>query len=363
MVRIDILDTKGRIVTRLFRRGLIVVTLVWSAIFQLAVPVSADGLSKISFRDKIYDIAILSDEVFVVGFPGILLYSPNRGDSFSSIKVPTTDALFAIDMTDNGFGAIVGRDGLMLITRDRGKHWTQIDTGTNEHLFSVSVIPGGKIWAVGHFGTIIHSADGGKSWKAQTYDSTLPESTDKGELNERQGDNLTAEEENQGAADEARLNAVTFVDATTGWIVGEFGLVLHTEDGGTTWKRQRSNASLVMFSIYAVDRRNLLAVGSEGTLIETEDGGQSWNRLNTGVSEHLLDVIQLHDKRSIVGYDGLILVQENRGNALRRIPAGIYSWLGSIAFVDARLGFAAGGRGYLLKTTDGGKHWQSLTAK
>ena len=32
---------------------------------------------------------------------------------------------------------------------------------------------------------------------------------------------------------------VKFVDAQTGWIVGEFGNIYHTTDGGQTWKEQQ----------------------------------------------------------------------------------------------------------------------------
>ena len=34
------------------------------------------------------------------------------------------------------------------------------------------------------------------------------------------------------------LTAVHFVGPTTGWVVGEKGTILHTEDGGDTWVSQ-----------------------------------------------------------------------------------------------------------------------------
>ncbi|GAC1446461.1 MAG: YCF48-related protein [Pyrinomonadaceae bacterium] len=37
-----------------------------------------------------------------------------------------------------------------------------------------------------------------------------------------------------------------------------------------------------------------------------------------------------------------------------------FAWLHAVSFIDARRGFAAGGRGVLLSTTDGGAHWQAL---
>lgn len=40
--------------------------------------------------------------------------------------------------------------------------------------------------------------------------------------------------------------------------------------------------------------------------------------------------------------------------------SGTFAWLHAVSFIDARRGFAAGGRGVLLSTRDGGAHWQSL---
>ena len=37
---------------------------------------------------------------------------------------------------------------------------------------------------------------------------------------------------------EANFNDLYFADAKHGWIVGEKGFIVHTKDGGKTWKRQ-----------------------------------------------------------------------------------------------------------------------------
>jgi len=325
---------------------------------------SADGLDKISFRDRLFDIAIQGDEVFVVGFPGIMLRSTDRGENFTAIDVGMDDALFHIDVAPDGTGAVVGRAGFLMTTTDAGKSWTKQKTGAKEHLFSVAVIPGGEMWAAGHFGTIIHSADGGKSWKPQAYDATLPELPE-GEEAKKVGDRyeITAEEENEGAIEEARLTSVAFADAKNGWITGEFGLVLHTDNGGESWKRQRSNVSLLLFAVHAIDKDKAVAVGTDGIIIETEDAGLHWNPVETGVSDHLLGISLFGNKMVVAGRDGVVLVREKPGDPIKRIWTGLYTWLGSVAMVDPSLGYVAGGRGYLLKTTDGGKTWKVLSGK
>lgn len=325
-----------------------------------ASPVSADGLEKLSFRSKIYDLAMRGDELFVVGFPGIVLHSTDRGASFEALDLGTDDAIFAIDIASDGVGAVVSRNGVVITTNDGGKSWVKRETGTKEHLFSVAVAPGGKIWAVGHFGTIVHSADGGKSFKPQKYDITLPAVPDGTTMTAEQESKFAAEAENEGAAEEARLNSVTFVDAQKGWITGEFGMVLHTDDGGATWKRQRSDVGKLMFAIHAVNDKKVIAVGSEGTFIETDDGGLTWKQANLGVTEHLLSVWPVGNKCIVVGRDGVVMIRDNPQSVFKRIPNKVFGWIAAVFFRDGQEGFIAGGRGYFAKTTDGGATWKPV---
>ena len=37
---------------------------------------------------------------------------------------------------------------------------------------------------------------------------------------------------------DSQLNEVAFIDSQTGWIVGDRGVIWHTEDGGRHWQRQ-----------------------------------------------------------------------------------------------------------------------------
>ncbi len=350
----------------MFSRPPVYLAVALLALALAASPVLAGGLEGISHRDKIYDMAMRGDEIFAVGFPGLLLHSADRGQSWELIDIGTEDALFAVDVAADGKGVITGRSGTVYTSSDGGKSWNRQKSDVKEHLFDVQVRPGGKVWAVGHFGTIIHSTDGGKSWTAQQYDASLPElpeaEGEQGEHGEGRDERISiAEWENEGAVEEARLNAVCFVDDQQGWIGGEFGLVLHTTDGGKSWKRQVNSAGKLLFSLRAVDARHLLATGVEGNLVETRDGGQTWETVDAGVEEHLLDVWPVGDGYYVVGRDGVVLARQGADKPFKRLDLGIYAWLGTVRFLDDKTGFVAGGRGFLLKTTDAGAGWQRLS--
>ncbi|MBW1872539.1 MAG: hypothetical protein JRJ19_10765, partial [Deltaproteobacteria bacterium] len=77
---------------------------------------------------------------------------------------------------------------------------------------------------------------------------------------------------------------------------------------------------------------------------------------------HILGIWPQKDKTYLVGRDGLILVTSST-DSFKHLPAGLYTWLNAVEFVDSNLGFAVGGRGHLLKTVDAGKTWQRISGR
>jgi len=75
------------------------------------------------------------------------------------------------------------------------------------------------------------------------------------------------------------LTELTFVDARQGWAVGHDAVVLHTGDGGETWELQFSapEEEATLLSVWFENADHGIAVGSFGLAIETQDGGRSWN--------------------------------------------------------------------------------------
>jgi photosystem II stability/assembly factor-like uncharacterized protein len=330
----------------------------------LASHASAGELPGVSHRTRFYDSAAHGENVFVVGYPGTMLRSSDGGKSFVTVKVPTRDALFSVDINNAGVGAAVGRGGLVLLTADGGATWAATnalpdskDSGDKPHLFAVDVLDDGSMVAVGDFATIVHSGDRGKSWTARTFDPTLPE-----QPAESANDGLPVQEdENAGFEDEARLTGVSFGDPKHGFIVGEFGIVLTTEDGGVTWKRQRGATDKLLFSVHARTGTHVVAAGSEGTIVETTDGS-SWSVVPTPTTNHLFGVWTSSDITFGVGADGTI-VRRSAGGPFQIVPSHVHTWLSSVALHDPARGVIAGGLGHLLRTNDAGKSFTVATGE
>ena len=94
-------------------------------------------------------------------------------------------------------------------------------------------------------------------------------------------------EESTLALVDPTLYDIYFLDEKTGWMVGEFGKIYHSTDGGATWKEQQ-NALLgqagiddalnlpTWFGVRFVNATEGTVVGLEGKIAKTTDGGQTW---------------------------------------------------------------------------------------
>ena len=305
-------------------------------------PGSSGVLESLDHRDKLYDIVQQGKSLWIVGYPGRLLRSPDEGQTWSLVEIESKEALMAIDFADDKNGVIVGRSGTILRTTDGGQKWTLVKTEIKEPLFDLDMVNASVGFAVGHFNTILSTSDGGATWKNQFYE--LPED----------------------AEDEPGLHAVSFVDPQNGWIAGEFGTILHTSDGGTTWQSQQSGTSLSLYDVHFKDALNGRAVGAGGTVLGTVDGGVTWTMTGDVDPEHP-HLFAFHESPDghlrAVGQEGMFLEQAPLQKSLKKSPMKIYTWLDSVTFLNSKTGFAIGGRGHIMTTADGGRTWKRLSGQ
>lgn len=212
------------------------------------------------------------------------------------------------------------------------------------------------------------------------------------------------------------LNAVYFADSKRGWVAGDDGVVLHTEDSGRTWTRQRvdttdpindiyfrnkedgyllagnrifmtedggrtwrlstrfqpqtfGGASPELYSVRFPSKKRGWVVGSlsrrerieDSLVLYTEDGGESWQRRKVPVEDELIHLDFDGEKRGwIVGSRGRVLHTSDRGETWTLQETGTTETLFHVEFRGDDDGWAVGERGTILRTTDGGKSWQKM---
>jgi photosystem II stability/assembly factor-like uncharacterized protein len=171
-------------------------------------------------------------------------------------------AVNEVCFTDTNTGTAVG-ETVMLRTTDGGVNWTEIPGMTNYMLTGVSFTDANTGTAVGNDQSpatiIIRTTDGGTTWTNQS----------------------------SGLPGYSTLNAVHFVDAQTGIVVGStstdaesagptgysIGVILRTSNGGSTWKQDPFTTFNTLSSVFSLDAHTLMAVGFNGTILRTNNGG------------------------------------------------------------------------------------------
>lgn len=172
------------------------------------------------------------------------------------------------------------------------------------------------------------------------------------------------------------LTACDFVSPTTGWVVGEYGVVLRTVNGGRLWHRQRSSAIRAqrLHDVDFVDRDVGWAVGSGGLVLATGDAGDSWLQRSPDRPVELRAVAATgRDTVVVAGWSGPAGAPV--GEILRSTDGGA-SWIGAglwpgvrlhdVSFADRSHGWAVGSApvpgltaesAVVLATGDGGLTW------
>ena len=151
---------------------------------------------------------------------------------------------------------------------------------------------------------------------------------------------------------------VDMVSATEGWavshpITGDHAYILHTIDGGKTWRRQGGLFSQLSGISFA-DALHGVAVGNEFRF--TLDGGRTWQPSNpVGGSYYDVDLVDQN-----TGYAcGFGEVRKTTDGGLNWVsqPIALFGNFVGIDFVSTTTGWVVGAEGSVYKTIDGGASW------
>jgi photosystem II stability/assembly factor-like uncharacterized protein len=183
----------------------------------------------------------------------------------------------------------------------------------------------------------------------------------------------------QGTGEDKIYNDIFFIDRQHGWLVGEFGLIYHTSDGGIRWELQECKGIIPvvdvtewktptpsLYSVWFTDTHNGWATGMDATIIATQDGGRTWQKLKNPAENNKITLykIVIHEGSGwVVGQKGTYLYSNDNGKSWedRSSFTNTKFWLMDISFPDKLRGWAVGSRGTIIKTEDSGKTWNMLS--
>lgn len=158
------------------------------------------------------------------------------------------------------------------------------------------------------------------------------------------------------------LRDVKFADANIGWSVGDFGTIIKTTDGGTTWILQTSNTFVQLNAIAVLSTSNVVVVGASSTILRTTDGGATWTSNTISPSFTIQDIHPISTTTWIlVGDGGRIFRTTDAGDNWTSITSPTTQQLLGVHFPSTSIGYAVGASGTAIKTTDGGLTWTILS--
>jgi photosystem II stability/assembly factor-like uncharacterized protein len=308
-----------------------------------SVPASATPVTLREIRQGLFATCSPTDrEGWMVGELGRIFHTTDGGETWDRQDAGTKRPFLAIACLDPRTAWIAGKEGIVYGTSDGGATWTAAKTGSTRHVFSLQFANRERGHGAGDFGTMIHTEDGGHSWTVAQVppEVKLPESAfdtgvDPGDIN---------------------LYGMSYGDADHLWVVGEFGTIMASTDGGLTFHQQHAPIETTLSGVHFVDARRGWAVGIDATILRTDDGGDTWTPQTAPVQRSFYDVVVRGQNGWIVGNSGTILKSTDGGGSWVVEPVPIQlaaNWLRSVALTPTGRGMAVGAEGLVFRL-DGG---------
>ncbi|MFH0986850.1 MAG: hypothetical protein V1911_02250 [Candidatus Micrarchaeota archaeon] len=194
-------------------------------------------------------------------------YTSNGGTSWNTHQSNSYyGARRGLCMINSGYGYSVGESTLMRVTLsdtwaiDTQEQVSPPFTSPSPNYYDVECIGPGEAWAVGQ------SSNATGSKESLVIHRTLAN-----------GVNWTwVDDPDFGTG---ILRDVFFLNAQTGWITGDGGVIYKTADGGADWVKQESGVTGNIYNILFVNATDGFATGGASSpiqLLRTFDGGETW---------------------------------------------------------------------------------------
>lgn len=313
------------------------------------------------------DVQPLADRLIMVGAEGHILVRKADGQ-VDQARVPVDLLLTAVHFVDDQYGWAVGHDGVVLHSDDGGASWTrQLDGRTVNGLMLE--------WAQGEVAHL-QAAPSTDEQALESARFTL--------------DDISAGAE---AGPSRPLLDVWFRNAREGWVVGAYGTVLHTTDGGSTWAYVAgldnpdrlhlntvvglANGDLMiageggrlyrlsagqwqpaqvltpasLYKLIQLRDGQVLAMGFGGALFSSQDDGQHWRAATLSSPTHLYGAEQLADNSVLLTGQAGLLHSKDLEHFRVLQPRNKAVWLGAAALSDGTLALV-GNRGLRLLGRD-----------
>ncbi len=266
-----------------------------------------------------------------VGDYGTIVRTTDGGATWSNISSGTTYPLRSVHFVNASLGFVCGDGAILLKTTDGGLTWTIVSTPYSSLFYYSEIIfsDANNGWIlIGFSGSkILRTVDGGNTWTLQ----------------------------NTGASG-FQSNGIHFVSASTGWVVGDNGILKKTTDGGITWSTVSLGTTDQLVDVFFVSSTHGWVVSPSGSVYRTTDGGTTWSN-----NSALTACRSVHFTSTMVGYLASYYgIFKTTDGGVTWIPVSNNTSISSVFVLNSNTVCGVGANATLLRTTNGGVNWNQV---
>ncbi len=319
-------------------------------------PLDTPAMSTLKAHDSLLlDITAVGERLVAVGARGHIIFSDDDGRTWRQAQVPVITTLTAVYFVNKNTGWAVGHDAVVLNTQDGGLTWTKQFDGFRANEM------------------VLNSAKKTKEF----YESELSKAMVIGSdarisLAEEKLENATFALEDAQIDFEDKstkpLLDVWFKNAKEGFVIGAYGMIFKTLDGGNSWLAWSTHVEnpdrFHLNSITKIDNQRLMIVGEAGIMLRTQDAGETWTQMMSPYDGSFFGVMNLvNDVQLAFGLRGNLARSDNFGLSWRLVDTHTHQTLMGATDHLGRIAYVVGNGGSFIKGIDSGQKWESQTRK
>jgi len=242
----------------------------------------------------------------------------------------------------------VGLRGHIVYSDDQGKSWIQAQVPVSSDLVAISFPSAKNGWATGHEGVVLHTGDGGATWVKQLDGALASEITARYYANPKSGasgaDFERASRQAKAIAaegDTQSLLDIRFENDKSGFVVGTFNRIFHTDDGGKTWAPwmdRTDNPQELHFYSIQIDGHDTYLAGERGMVWRLDPVKQRFVAIQTPYNGTLFGLLADGDDVFAYGMRGSLLRGRNHGTQWEKLSSGTTAGIsGAVVLADGRI--------------------------
>lgn len=253
------------------------------------------------------------------------------------------NAAFLLDIARAGKRLVaVGERGTVLLSDDDGRSWRQArQVPVAVSLIRVAFPSANSGWAVGHAGVVLASDDGGETWSLRFNGRSAAAAARKAAQEALARRDSAASR--QALQEAERLVAdgpdkpfldLQFTTPQRGFVVGAFGIIFRTEDGGRSWQPWMShldNPKGYHLNAIAAVQGVLYIAGEHGLVLRSTDGGEHFSTLKLPYEGSFFVIAPDGRKVVVGGLRGNAFVSEDQGQTWKPLGVAVPVTLAKVA--------------------------------